>query len=149
MILALCFLNSGSIWGCPGLHFGLIFSNSPSIQATKVGTAECAERLNSPYPARGAGVLNPVQKSMPYRESLPLLTSPPGSAETVVPKGGPEVGLFFRFVFRFFGARKNGQKNGPSKNRLFPEIFAIVVPPTSFFGHSGAQNGCPEGTHCP
>ena len=46
-------------------------------------------------PRQGCWRVRSEQNSLPYRESLPLLTSPPGSARTVVPKGGPEVGLFF------------------------------------------------------
>ena len=31
----------------------LLFSNPPVIQTSKFGTAECAERLNPPYPLQG------------------------------------------------------------------------------------------------
>ena len=67
-------------------------------------------------PLRGAGVLNSVQKSMPYPESLPLLTSPPGSAETVVLSRGPEVGAFFSIFSVVFGARKTVQKRTVKKS---------------------------------
>ena len=81
-------------------------------------------------PHRGAGVSNLVGL-LPYSESLPLLTSPPGSARTVVLSGGPPVGLFFRFFFDLFSARKNGQKTDRPKIEFFPEILVISVPPTS------------------
>ena len=48
--------------------------------------------------------------------------------------------------FRFFWRSKTRQKKGCSKNRLFPEISAILAPPTSIFDHFGSQNGFPEST---
>ena len=50
---------------------------------------------------------------MPYRESLPLLTSPPGSARTVVLSRGLQVGVFF--LGGGFGARKNSEKRTVQK----------------------------------
>ena len=78
-----------------------------------------AERVKFAVPRRGAGVLNPDGLHAGLPESLPLLTSPPGSAETVVPKGGAKVGLFFSIFSVFFGVRKNGQKTDGQKIDFF------------------------------
>ena len=121
-MLALFFLNSGSIWGCLGLHFGLIFTNPPSIQATKVGTAECAERLNPPHPCRRdrcltkACMQTPAQtpaktwRVMHANATLPPLPPAPRIAPTCAS---------FRFFFAFFRianflAKKRARKSQKS-----------------------------------
>ncbi len=63
-------------------------------------------------------------RNLPYPESLPLLTSPPGSAETVVPKGGASVGLFF---FRFF----------PFFSVLEKTVKKRILQKSTFSGHFG------------
>ena len=60
---------------------------------------------------------------MPYPESLPLLTSPPGSARTVVPKGGPGVGLFFFDFFGFFSVLEKTVKKRAVKKSIFSGNF--------------------------
>ena len=97
-------------------------------------------------PRRVAGVLDPSGLHAGFPESLPLLTSPLGSAETVVLSGGPPVGAFFSFFFCFFRCSKERSNDGRSKNRLFSEILAILVPPTSTFTHFWSQNMSPEAT---
>ena len=119
-------------------------SKHPSIQATKVGTAECAERLNSPYPDRGAGVLDssgilavPGELASPY-----LSAGLCGDRRSI---RWPACRPLFSVFFIFFGGRKNGQKTDRPKIDFFPEMLAISVPPTSIYGHVGSQNGSPEG----
>ena len=51
---------------------------------------------------------------------------------------------FFSEFFRFFRWSKKRFKNGRPKNRLFPEMLAVLASLTSIFGHFGSQNGSPE-----
>ena len=60
---------------------------------------------------------------MPYPESLPLLTSPPGSAQTVVLSGGPENFAFFSVFFRFLSVLEKTVKKGTVKKSTFSGIF--------------------------
>lgn len=105
-----------------------------------------AERVKFAVPRQGAGVLNPVRT--PYR-SPGELASPYLSAGLCGDRRseiGPACRLLFSFLFFVFcRCSKKRSKNGRSKNRLFPEILAILVPPTSIFGDFGSQNGSPEG----
>ena len=73
-------------------------------------------------PRRGAGVLDSVQKSMPYPESLPLLTSPPGSARTVVLSRAPDPRAFFWF-FPFFSVLEKTVKKRTVKKSTFSGNF--------------------------
>ena len=94
-------------------------SNHPIIQ---MGTAECAERLdnnsNSPYPDRGAGVLDPSENPGRTRRaclSLPLRRALRGPSFYPVAR---RFSLCFDFSV-FFGARKNGQQTEGPKINVF------------------------------
>ena len=77
---------------------------------------------------------------MPYPESLPLLTSPPGSAETVVPnQRDPYSRLFSCFVS--FGVRKNGQKTDGQKIDFFRKFGRFRCLPRRFSAMLGPKTG--------
>ena len=78
---------------------------------------------------------------MPVPESLPLLTSPPGSALTVVLSRGMPVDAFFRFFFVFFGARKNGQKTDGQKIDFFRKFWRFWCLRRRFLAIFGLKTG--------
>ena len=104
-----------------------------------------ASVLNSPYPA---GVLACQTKadSVPGSRraclSLPLRRT---RGDRRAEPAGRILASFFDF-FRFFRCLKKRSKNGRSKNRLFPEMLAILVSPALIFSHFWAQNRSPEAT---
>ena len=72
---------------------------------------------------------------------MPLLTSPPGSAETVVLSRAPHTRAFFRFFFVFFGARKNGQKTDGQKIDFFRKIWRFWCLRRRFLAIFGLKTG--------
>ena len=78
---------------------------------------------------------------MPFPESLPLLTSPPGSAETVVLSQDPDYFAFFRFFSVFFGARKNGQKTDGQKIEFFRKFWRFWCLRRRFLAIFGLKTG--------
>ena len=105
--------------GSAGMLPGYTASLRNSLCGVSLGYGDLAERIKFAVPRRGAGVLNPDGLHAGLPESLPLLTSPPGSAETVVLSRGPGVGLFFRFFFRFFRCSKKRPKKRTVKKSTF------------------------------
>ena len=91
-------------------------------------------------PHRGAGVLNWSEVlAVPGELASPYLSAGLCADRRSIP--GPACRPLFFDFFRFFRCSKKRSKNGPSKNRLFPEILAILAPPTSIFGHFGLKTG--------
>ena len=80
--------------------------------------------LNSPYPDRGAGVLNSSEVlAVPGELASPYLSAGLCPDRRSIPRPAGWC-LFFDFL-GFFRCLKKRSKNGPSKNRIFPEILAI------------------------
>ena len=102
--------------GSAGMLPGYTASLRNSLCGVSLGYGDLAERIKFAVPRRGAGVLDSDQKSMPYPESLPLLTSPPGSAETVVLSRGRPVAFFFRLFFVFSVLEKTVKKRTVKKS---------------------------------
>ena len=73
-------------------------------------------------PRRGAGVLNSSGLHTGLPESLPLLTSPPGSAETVVLSRDPHLGAFFS-IFSVFSVLEKTVKKRTVKKSTFSGNF--------------------------
>ena len=132
--------------GSAGMLPGYTASLRNSLCGVSLGYGDLAERIKFAVPHRGAGVLNPVRT--PYRSpgelASPYLSAGLCGDRRSEPRSGSE--RLFSDFFRFFRCLKKRSKNGRSKNRLFPEILAILVPPTSIFSHFWFQNGSPEVT---
>ena len=142
---------AGSILAVFENHFDTVLAHKklPSGSACTLsvsGPAECAKRFEFAVPRRGAGVLNPVRT--PYRSpgelASPYLSAGLCGDRRSIP--GPGCWPLFSVFFRFFRCSKKRSKNGRSKNRLFSEILAILVPPTSIFSNFWSQNRSADAT---
>ena len=96
--------------------------------------------MNSPYPARGAGVLNQGQKSMPDAV-LGELASPYLSAGLCADRRSePRYGSS-RVFSVFFGARKNGQKTDGQKIDFFRKSWRFWCLRRRFLAIFGLKTG--------